>query len=285
MKTKLSDVSPLAWCFSSMGCQELTLPEIAALAREHGVGQIELRAVGDQIDIPAHAAEARWLDERAEKLLGGNDVAIAGFNSSAKLSQPFEEAAREITAFAPLLEHFGAVSLRVFDGALDASVGWDGVWRWLDAWEALREANDWCFSLAIETHDSLLSPENIALLFSRGHQHIGLLWDSHHTWKKAGSDPLATWEFVRQWTTHIHVKDSISRASARHPYTYVLPGEGEFPLMPLLDRLARDRFAGPVSLEWERLWHPYMPSLDAALDAMGKLLVDRRDSTCAKRAV
>jgi hypothetical protein len=28
-----------------------------------------------------------------------------------------------------------------------------------------------------------------------------------------------------------------------------------------------DDFAGPVSLEWERMWHPYLPSLDEALTA------------------
>jgi hypothetical protein len=29
--------------------------------------------------------------------------------------------------------------------------------------------------------------------------------------------------------------------------------------------LRADNFAGPVSLEWERLWHPYLPPLDVAL--------------------
>jgi hypothetical protein len=31
--------------------------------------------------------------------------------------------------------------------------------------------------------------------------------------------------------------------------------------------LRADDFAGPVSLEWERMWHPYLPSLDEALTA------------------
>lgn len=254
-----------------MGCPELTLCQIADLARRYGVGQVELRSVAGQIDIPAHAKEAGWLDHRPTELLGGNDVTITGFNASAKLSQPFEEAAREITAFAPLLQHFGSCSLRVFDGALDTA-SMDHAWRWLDQWETLREERDWCFTLAIETHDSLLSAESIEQLFSRGHSHIGLLWDSHHTWKKAGEDPIETWKAVQRWTSHIHVKDSISEPSARHPFSYVLPGAGEFPLSPLLEQLADDGFAGPVSLEWEKLWHPYMPPLDEALSELSHLL-------------
>ncbi|GHB97889.1 sugar phosphate isomerase/epimerase family protein [Cerasicoccus arenae] len=267
----LKDVSPLAWCFSSMGCAELSLVEILGMAHRYGVPQVELRAVGGQLNIPAYAKEQHWLEQSREALLVGGATSVVGMNSSAKLSQPFAEAAEEITAFAPLMEHLGAVSLRVFDGMLDLGQG-GGVWRWLDAWESLREANNWDFNIAIETHDSLLHADDIVRIFSRGHPHVDLLWDSHHTWKRTGADPVETWNVVKPWTKHIHVKDSISQPSARHPFTYVLPGGGEFPLLPLLDQLAADDFAGPVSLEWERLWHPYMPTLDIALAELIELL-------------
>jgi sugar phosphate isomerase/epimerase len=65
----------------------------------------------------------------------------------------------------------------------------------------------------------------------------------------------------------LHVKDRISRASERHPFTYVLPGQGEFPMAALRRALQADNLAGPVSLEWEKLWHPALPPLEAALDA------------------
>ena len=68
---------------------------------------------------------------------------------------------------------------------------------------------------------------------------------------------------------HVHVKDSVSRPSARHPYTYVLPGDGEFPAAPLFAELRAGGFDGPVSLEWERMWHPYLPPLDEALRVAG----------------
>ena len=63
----------------------------------------------------------------------------------------------------------------------------------------------------------------------------------------------------------MHVKDSIPVPSARHPFTYTLPGDGGFPIAPLLGALRADGFSGAVSLEWERMWHPYLPSLDEAL--------------------
>jgi hypothetical protein len=49
----------------------------------------------------------------------------------------------------------------------------------------------------------------------------------------------------------------------------VLPGNGEFP-MSSLQRILAAEFSGAVSLEWEKLWHPYLPPLDDALRSAGK---------------
>jgi sugar phosphate isomerase/epimerase len=96
-----------------------------------------------------------------------------------------------------------------------------------------------------------------------------LLWDAHNTWRKTGDDPAALWPVIRRRVAHLHVKDSISRPSARHPFTFVLPGAGEFPMSRLRQALAGD-YEGLVSLEWERQWHPYLPPLAEALAHAGR---------------
>ncbi len=273
MKDKLAhlnETSPLRWCFSSMGCAELSLPDIAALAESAGISRVELRAVGGKIDIPALAAEEKWLDQDPQTLLGGHPVEVVAFNTSAWLSKPFAECLEEIQSFAPLVKHFGAHSLRAFDGALDLQADPDSAWRWLDEWEKVRAAHGWDFTLSIETHDSLFTAEEVEKLFSKGHEHISLLWDSHHTWRKKGLDPLESWATLKPWTSHIHIKDSLSIPSAKLPYTYTEPGRGEFQLRALLHQLEADGFTGPVSLEWEKLWHPEMAPLDQALRALGE---------------
>src|SRR5205814_8573961 len=73
------------------------------------------------------------------------------------------------------------------------------------------------------------------------------------------------WLQLSQSIRHIHVKGSIGEPSARHPYTYVLPGDGDMPLGQIVDLLTEHQFTGAISLEWERLWHPYLPPLRAAL--------------------
>ena len=50
-----------------------------------------------------------------------------------------------------------------------------------------------------------------------------------------------------------------------------LPGEGTFPIAPILKALDADRFDGAVSLEWERKWHPELEPLEQAMEAFKKL--------------
>jgi sugar phosphate isomerase/epimerase len=76
-----------------------------------------------------------------------------------------------------------------------------------------------------------------------------------------------TWRAIRQRVVHMHVKDSVSIPSGRHSYSYRLPGDGEFPMAPLREAIVREGYSGPLSLEWERLWHPGLAPLEDALAA------------------
>ena len=91
------------------------------------------------------------------------------------------------------------------------------------------------------------------------------MWDAFHTWSKGGESPVATWNGIRGSVVHIHVKDGVAGGTEGRAFTHKLPGEGDFPMAALRERLETDRYAGPLSLEWGRKWHPYLPSLDEAL--------------------
>jgi hypothetical protein len=80
---------------------------------------------------------------------------------------------------------------------------------------------------------------------------------------------VTTWQAIALPVTHGHLKDSISVPSARHPFTCVLPDEGEFPRRAILQALNRE-FPGSVGLEREKLWYPYLPPLDEELRLAGE---------------
>jgi sugar phosphate isomerase/epimerase len=257
---------------STLGCHESSVAEVLALAARNRIGAIELRSLGGEMDLPAWLARAHRNPEQLAREWPASGARPVALNTSFKLGKNDEAARADLLRFVPWAEALRAPWLRVFDGC--ASTGEPDLRAAADTlkwWRRLRAENGWKTDLMIETHDALVTAQSLLRLVDLA-SGAAILWDSHHTWKKGGEDPVWTWTAIREHVVHVHVKDSISRPSARHSFTYVLPGDGEFRLRPVLDALERDRYGGVVSLEWERQWHPYLPTLEEALrvaDARG----------------
>ena len=254
-------------CLSSLGCPDLSLAETLALATKHGIDAVELRALGGSVALPAYLAAQFGSPAAFGKEVRGQPVRVAALNPSLKLAGAAPGERESFLEYVPWAEAAGIRWLRVFDGGKNADAAeLAQMTETVNWWRALRRERVWQVDLMIETHDSLFTSDAIQrfLAVAPG---TAMLWDSHHTWKKGGEDPVATWRAIHASVAHVHVKDSISVPSAKHPFTYVLPGDGEFPMGPLLAALQGANFAGYISLEWEKLWHPYLPPLDEALAA------------------
>jgi sugar phosphate isomerase/epimerase len=252
-------------CFSSLGCPEYSLDAVLDLADKHAIPGVELRSLGGTLDLPAYLATHFATPAALALRLRKAPVQIVALDTSLKLTGSAE--AQWLTtadAFLPWAEALGGVKLRVFDGGQTGSpeeiAAMAARFAW---WQALRRARGWKSDVVVETHDSLFTAAAVLRLVAAA-PGVSILWDSHHTWKRGGEDPVATWRALRPHIGHIHVKDSVSHPSPKHPYSYVLPGEGEFPAAPLMAVLKAE-YPGDLSLEWEKLWHPYLPLLEDAL--------------------
>lgn len=248
--------------FSTLGCPELSLDAALALAQRHEIDAVELRALGGTTDLPALFAREFGTPAALAAHLAPRAARIVALDTSLKLADATAADWDGLLAFVPWAEALGVRWLRVFDGG-QPGTSLEPMLAALAHWRAHRARGGATVDVMIETHDSLFTAAAVRAFIARAPD-AAILWDSHHTWKKGGEDPLVTWAAIRPHVVHVHVKDSISRPSARHPFTYVLPGEGEFPMAPLRHVLARE-FAGVVSLEWEKQWHPYLPPLEEAL--------------------
>jgi sugar phosphate isomerase/epimerase len=250
--------------FSTLGCPDFTLEETLVLAERHGIEAVELRALGGSLELPVYLKKQYGTPAALAGKLRGSRVNILGLGTSLHVvgGRPGEREA--FLGFVPWAEALGVRWLRIFDSdkilAADEFAQAVGTMQW---WREQRAAAGWKVDVMIETHGGMTTTGTIQS-FLAAVPGAAILWDTHHTWKKGGEDPLATWRAIWASVVHVHVKDSISVPSARHPYTFVLPGDGEFPMAPLAAVL-RDEFAGAVSLEWEKAWHPSLPSLDEAL--------------------
>lgn len=255
---------PYKLTLSTLGCPELSLEQALALAERHRMAGLELRSLAGTLDLPRFLADTYGQPGVLAERLRSHAVKVTALDSSYKLVGSTSADRTALLALVPWAEALGVPYIRIFDGALRtdggglaqaaATVAW---------WRELRARHAWHTDLMVETHEALLTAGSVKTLL-KAIPGLAILWDSHHTWRLGGEDPLVTWSQLKPQIVHVHVKDSVSRPSASHPYSYVLPGTGEFPAAPILAAL-RKEFSGTVSLEWERLWHRDLPPVEEAI--------------------
>lgn len=257
------------WVFSSLGCVEMTLEEQAGLVQRAGLDGVELRGVEARMDLPVLWAEQFGEPARLRARLEELGLRVHALDSSFKLIGATPQTKADLLGFGEWADGIGVGFIRVFDGGrfetplaeadLRAAVE---NFHW---WREERARRGWQVDIMVETHDALCSGANCVALREAAGTSVPILWDAHHTWRKGGEAPEKTWAMIQEDVPHIHFKDSVDRPSAKHPFSYVHLGEGQFPLAAFAGLLARDGYTGVLSLEWERQWHPYLPPVEEAL--------------------
>lgn len=258
----------MARAFSTLGCPEADLRTAVAVAKRHHLDALELRALADTINLPAYLASEYGTPEGFGAAMQEIGIRIAVLDTSLHLADATGAEREQFLAFVPWAEAAGVHWLRAFDGGAKATEraaisAAASTMRW---WREVRADSDLKVDIMVETHNRLFTAAAVRRFLSASPD-AAILWDAHHTWKLGGEDPVATWRQIREHVVHIHVKDSVPVPTASHPYKYVLPGAGDFPMAALRAALEADHFDGVVSLEWEKLWHPELPTIDEALRA------------------
>ena len=263
------------WTFSTLGCPELTLEQTCQLAESFGSLSIEARTLEGTADLPELFKKRFETPDRLAAFMESQSVKIDFLDSSLKLIGNDESSRTEFLEFIPWAEAVGVRWLRVFDGGevteslTDEAI--DQALATIDWWTTLRKESGWTTDMAFETHDALVFGTARSQLLDQLDSPINFIWDSHHTWKKSEDSLSQSWNQLKAMTVNVHFKDSVSKSSARLPFTYVQLGEGEFPLDETLEMIDGDGYTSNVSVEWERQWHPYLPPLDTALSKAREL--------------
>ena len=274
MTTPAPRFSTFKWAFSTLGCPELDLDGICALAREFGISNIELRSTEQRVDLPNLFEERFGSPESLSAYLKDQDIHICSLDSSLKLIGKEAKDREEFLAFLPWADAIGTPIIRVFDGGTvpvgltDETFGQAA--DTLDWWREEKSRAVWKADMGIETHDALVRHSAIERIL-KSYPDLNIIWDTHHTWKKCGDLIPTSWDAVKSNVCNIHIKDSISKPSARHPFTYTDLGSGEFPLDETLELLQSQNYRGHVSIEWERMWHPYLGEMKEALQQAKQL--------------
>ncbi|MBS1369836.1 MAG: sugar phosphate isomerase/epimerase [Lentisphaeria bacterium] len=253
------------WGFSTLGCPANSLAESAALADEFGFRYLELRAVDDSINLPLVFSDP---EKRALLMELAGEGRIRVFGSSfgfASRKNDYDE----LEALGRLADGAGVPYLRVF-GGFSFEEEFDG-----EKAGIARRNLEWFRSLglkaqlALETHDGFSSAARCRRLFEQLGETLPVIWDAHHTCRYAGEAFADSWALLAGHVVDIHVKDSKLDADGKLVAT--VPGEGDLAVPQLLELLEEADYTGLVTLEYEKLWHPYLPELRVALEAVNRV--------------
>jgi sugar phosphate isomerase/epimerase len=261
---------PLA--FSTLACPSWEWKKILDFAEEHGFSAIELRGIGGKLDLPALPLFAADRIEQTKQEIRASKLRIACVSSSAQMyvEDPLKRAKELADArrFIDLAAALGAPYVRVFGGKAesDKSPAPSDETKARVA-DGLRELGKYAgplkVTVIIESHDHFTASATLkSVLQSADSEHVGLLWDAHHTFATSNEDPEFTVHQLGPWIRHTHLKDSIGSGEDRK---YVLTGRGNVPIQRQIEALRSIRYKGFYCFEWEKMWHPDIDDPEIAI--------------------
>lgn len=289
---------PLA--YSTLGCPGDSLAQIIATAHAAGATGLEIRAADGEFAFPGMDA--------AQRAAVAGELASAGLTvltlaSYVRICAPAADApAGDGTDDPVLAELLAAVELaadlsagnrgtgaqvRVFPGAglepceLGAEPSVEmlaadllGACR-LNA--AAQRARELGVTILLETHDSHPRGSDIVRILALVDPDapVKVIWDLMHPWRYDEA-PARTAELLAASLAYAQYKDGV-RNTGTNTVELTLPGQGELPLVQMRSLVAGISAARGVtdpwiSLEWERAWHPHLPPVAEALEALKSVL-------------
>ncbi len=258
--------------FSTLGCPNWEWTKILDFANQHGFAAVELRGLDGNLDLPSHPIFAPGRIEQTKRDIRESRLKIACVSSSANLH--FADQAKrakelgDARRFIDLASSLGAPCVRVFGGKEESDTRRlpDQATKARVA-AGLHEIGNYAgprrVKVLIESHDHFTASTSLKdVLRAANSDHVGLLWDAHHTFADSNEDPEFTVKQLGSSIRHTHLKDSTGSGEGRK---YVLTGQGNVPIGRQIESLRSIGYKGFYCFEWEKLWHPDLEAPEIAI--------------------
>ena len=244
--------------FTTLGCPAWDMDTILSKAVEYGFDGVDFRGyLGtlELFELPEFTTQAK---ETAQRFADAH-LEVPCFSSSVRLfcETDSEKAGyiEEIKAYTRICEPFGTPFIRIFGGYIGEVPRAQAIEI---AGENLKVmagiAEDHHVTLLLETHDDWVDCTHMkAIMEIADSDSVGILWDIHHPYRKAGEIPSKTWRTLGKWIQYTHWKDSFPKGDN---HQLCLVGDGDLPLEEIFCILKQGDYSGYLTLEWEKKWHP-----------------------------
>lgn len=286
---------PLA--YSTLGCPGDSLAQVIATAHASGATGLEIRAADGEFAFPGMDASQRAAVAAELAAAGLTVLTLASYvRVCAPAPQPDGADdpvlavlldAVELAAGLSAGNHGTGAQVRVFPGAGIEPCGPGSEpsaemlaadllgARRLNA--AAQRARELGVTMLLETHDSHPRGTDIVRILAHVDPAapVKVIWDLMHPWRH-DETPARTAELLADSLAYAQYKDGV-RNPGTNTVELTLPGQGELPLTEMRDLVAGISAAHGitdpwVSLEWERAWHPQLPPVSEALEALKSVL-------------
>lgn len=249
--------------FSTLGCPDWSVAEMAEKGRQYGFDAIDFRGVQRTMDLWQVPEFGPGQIGTTLKLITSRGLHVCGISTSARLYAPenaeawrgsFDEARRSID----LARALDASYVRIFVGQLlDESERGCAKPKIIEHYKRLCEyAETRSILCLIETHDDWCKSEEVReIIDSVNHPLAGVVWDILHPLRLAGESFAHTVDVLADRIKLVHIKDFHKDQG----YSYASIGTGDFSPAELLSQLKDMGYRGYLVLELPKLHRPELP--------------------------
>jgi sugar phosphate isomerase/epimerase len=246
--------------FTTLGCPDWTLEQIATNGKAYGYDGIELRTHkdGNHFSPDASPDEAKRVGQLFRDA-GIPVVSVMGYCTFAYADQA--EVAKNQELMHKLLaiaEAMGARYVRTFAGKIPEGLDRDAATETVgNALKPLaEEAAKRKVTIGLETHDDWCAGNRVLRVAKiiGNRKGFGIVYDIHNAFHSGIESWSVTYQKVKDHICYCHLKDGYTGLDGKNHY--VLVGAGDLPVAKILQRFKRDGFDSFFSFEWEKKWHP-----------------------------
>ncbi len=241
--------------FSTLACPDFSWTDIYSMAKDLGFNGIEIRGLGNDIfSVKARPFTDLELPKTIEKL-NKLHLEIPCFSSGACLKFKEKEAQTitEITEYARLASKLNTPYIRILadlePGPVD-EVDDEYIIEVLK--KLIPIADEYRVTLLVETNGVYSDTKRLRkVLDAVSNDRIAALWDMHHPFRYMGESAEETVKNLGTYIKYVHTKDSLLTDGV---IEYKMMGEGDIPVLSMLEVLKKMGYCGYVSLEWVKRW-------------------------------
>ena len=261
--------------FSTIGCPDWDFETIIKFAAANNYDGIEFRGLQRELDLTKCAAfnsqeninaSLKLLKEKGLKIVGLGASANLHFKDGAERKRNIDEAKR----FIDLAQQLHCPYIRVFPDQLPKEQGHDETLNLIS--DGLKELGDYArgknVKVLMETHGDVVHIADVKKVMElTNHTEVGLVWDIVNMWSITKEPPALAYSQLKKYIKHTHIKDiNFVGGKIKH----ALFANGVAPIFEAIDILAKGKYKGYYSFEWEKLWAPEIEEPEIALTDYSK---------------